>query len=212
MPAASRRATSAAVATPHQGKGGGGRAAGGFRSEGWLSPAFKTEAISTGIGFDVTLPEVPPGRLQVTRKAGIRIFPVSNACPRKKKISRVGPTGAFPSRGSGLSRPIASRTRPGPSAATGEGGATVRSGGWITLTLTRIGSPTVARVRSTETSTWIGSTSTAISAAHGTARTAASRNHAAGRRGSGRSEEHTSELQSRLHLVCRLLLEKKKTS
>src|SRR3989449_3617451 len=34
-----------------------------------------------------------------------------------------------------------------------------------------------------------------------------------GHRGSrqGRSEEHTSELQSRLHLVCRLLLEKKKT-
>src|SRR5216684_6215909 len=32
------------------------------------------------------------------------------------------------------------------------------------------------------------------------------------RRGPGarRSEEHTSELQSRLHLVCRLLLEKKK--
>src|SRR2546422_4808942 len=28
-------------------------------------------------------------------------------------------------------------------------------------------------------------------------------------RESGRSEEHTSELQSRLHLVCRLLLEKK---
>src|SRR5687768_18511074 len=28
--------------------------------------------------------------------------------------------------------------------------------------------------------------------------------------GLGRSEEHTSELQSRLHLVCRLLLEKKK--
>src|SRR2546429_4568572 len=34
-----------------------------------------------------------------------------------------------------------------------------------------------------------------------------SRGHALG----GRSEEHTSELQSRLHLVCRLLLEKKKT-
>src|SRR2546422_1912851 len=32
------------------------------------------------------------------------------------------------------------------------------------------------------------------------------------RRRSGRSEEHTSELQSRLHLVCRLLLEKKKKS
>src|SRR2546422_3697385 len=30
--------------------------------------------------------------------------------------------------------------------------------------------------------------------------------------GAARSEEHTSELQSRLHLVCRLLLEKKKAS
>src|SRR2546422_2295160 len=30
--------------------------------------------------------------------------------------------------------------------------------------------------------------------------------------GTDRSEEHTSELQSRLHLVCRLLLEKKKKS
>src|SRR6266436_4309262 len=30
--------------------------------------------------------------------------------------------------------------------------------------------------------------------------------------GGHRSEEHTSELQSRLHLVCRLLLEKKKTT
>src|SRR5207247_5963079 len=32
-----------------------------------------------------------------------------------------------------------------------------------------------------------------------------------GRRGLLRSEEHTSELQSRVDLVCRLLLEKKKT-
>src|SRR2546422_5478521 len=31
-----------------------------------------------------------------------------------------------------------------------------------------------------------------------------------GRLRAARSEEHTSELQSRLHLVCRLLLEKKK--
>src|SRR5687768_17801616 len=31
-----------------------------------------------------------------------------------------------------------------------------------------------------------------------------------GNRNQRRSEEHTSELQSRLHLVCRLLLEKKK--
>src|SRR2546422_7135739 len=30
--------------------------------------------------------------------------------------------------------------------------------------------------------------------------------------GRQRSEEHTSELQSRLHLVCRLLLEKKKNN
>src|SRR3712207_7260470 len=29
--------------------------------------------------------------------------------------------------------------------------------------------------------------------------------------GNGRSEEHTSELQSRQYIVCRLLLEKKKT-
>src|SRR2546429_6968193 len=38
--------------------------------------------------------------------------------------------------------------------------------------------------------------------------------HAPGESGEpeqGRSEEHTSELQSRLHLVCRLLLEKKNT-
>src|SRR3712207_7809136 len=33
-----------------------------------------------------------------------------------------------------------------------------------------------------------------------------------GRNLPGRSEEHTSELQSRQYLVCRLLLEKKKTS
>src|SRR2546429_1715720 len=33
---------------------------------------------------------------------------------------------------------------------------------------------------------------------------------AASARSTPRSEEHTSELQSRLHLVCRLLLEKKK--
>src|SRR5258705_6828989 len=36
------------------------------------------------------------------------------------------------------------------------------------------------------------------------------RPHRAGRTTAGRSEEHTSELQSLRHLVCRLLLEKKK--
>src|SRR2546422_7845355 len=45
------------------------------------------------------------------------------------------------------------------------------------------------------------------------ARICARRRHAesqASCHGYWRSEEHTSELQSRLHLVCRLLLEKKK--
>src|SRR3712207_6907757 len=36
------------------------------------------------------------------------------------------------------------------------------------------------------------------------------RPHARGAAARGRSEEHTSELQSRQYLVCRLLLEKKK--
>src|SRR5947209_14093434 len=35
--------------------------------------------------------------------------------------------------------------------------------------------------------------------------------HPAAEKDAGRSEEHTSELQSRQYLVCRLLLEKKKT-
>src|SRR5439155_21557633 len=38
----------------------------------------------------------------------------------------------------------------------------------------------------------------------------AARDGGGGRPGYARSEEHTSELQSRGHLVCRLLLEKKK--
>src|SRR2546429_6796974 len=40
--------------------------------------------------------------------------------------------------------------------------------------------------------------------------TAGSDHHCSRRKRDDRSEEHTSELQSRLHLVCRLLLEKKK--
>src|SRR2546422_7188716 len=42
------------------------------------------------------------------------------------------------------------------------------------------------------------------------ARAVRHRDHAGSNRQILRSEEHTSELQSRLHLVCRLLLEKKK--
>src|SRR2546422_3228401 len=45
----------------------------------------------------------------------------------------------------------------------------------------------------------------AVAAGAGLARAAST----AGSTTSPRSEEHTSELQSRLHLVCRLLLEKK---
>src|SRR2546429_4248634 len=41
-------------------------------------------------------------------------------------------------------------------------------------------------------------------------RRAEARDCGGGPPGALRSEEHTSELQSRLHLVCRLLLEKKK--
>src|SRR3712207_7312293 len=48
------------------------------------------------------------------------------------------------------------------------------------------------RVRSDCSTFWAGVTLTAL------------------RDGEGRSEEHTSELQSRQYLVCRLLLEKKK--
>src|SRR2546429_3744766 len=45
-------------------------------------------------------------------------------------------------------------------------------------------------------------------AGHGRRARVRAARHDTGRR--ARSEEHTSELQSRLHLVCRLLLEKKK--
>src|SRR5687768_17972989 len=47
----------------------------------------------------------------------------------------------------------------------------------------------------------VGSKATTIILSYGTGTSPSSR---------ARSEEHTSELQSRLHLVCRLLLEKKK--
>src|SRR3712207_7831279 len=51
--------------------------------------------------------------------------------------------------------------------------------------------------RTTRTSTW-------------TSRAPATRSTSCTRASCGRSEEHTSELQSRQYLVCRLLLEKKK--
>src|SRR5207253_9211731 len=59
--------------------------------------------------------------------------------------------------------------------------------------------------RRTESSPW----GTAGASSCGCERTRGSRSGRSARR-SRRSEEHTSELQSRGHLVCRLLLEKKK--
>src|SRR3712207_6996651 len=58
---------------------------------------------------------------------------------------------------------------------------------------------------SAPSSTWRGGRSAACTAARAERR-AAARSASA----SARSEEHTSELQSRQYLVCRLLLEKKK--
>src|SRR2546429_5344585 len=53
-------------------------------------------------------------------------------------------------------------------------------------------------------------TALAVNATTGALTLVAGSPFAIGAGGSYRSEEHTSELQSRLHLVCRLLLEKKK--
>src|SRR6266481_8296154 len=57
------------------------------------------------------------------------------------------------------------------------------------------------------TSCWIAWLSSAIV---GFSRSSNSRRSRRRRLAHGRSEEHTSELQSQFHLVCRLLLEKKK--
>src|SRR5687768_17838401 len=54
------------------------------------------------------------------------------------------------------------------------------------------------------------STSPRRASAASSARTRTRRTRRSSSTTSTRSEEHTSELQSRLHLVCRLLLEKKK--
>src|SRR2546422_3700475 len=72
------------------------------------------------------------------------------------------------------------------------------------------------RPRRTAAQPWSAATSRrrrALSSGRESASFPTSASPAGGRRGSSckRSEEHTSELQSRLHLVCRLLLEKKKT-
>src|SRR5207247_7475606 len=62
---------------------------------------------------------------------------------------------------------------------------------------------------------WDGGTGGGAAGDHGDRIGAAARRKSRGRRrrvwARRRSEEHTSELQSRVDLVCRLLLEKKKT-
>src|SRR3712207_9069411 len=66
---------------------------------------------------------------------------------------------------------------------------------------------------SSSTSTWSWSTSRPACACTQWRRTTGSTSSlpfSAGRKRKVRSEEHTSELQSRQYLVCRLLLEKKK--
>src|SRR6266487_2678888 len=70
-----------------------------------------------------------------------------------------------------------------------------------------------ANTRSSETRCWrrTSSTTARISASSPPVRDwCAGRNQFQHRFGLSRSEEHTSELQSPVHLVCRLLLEKKK--
>src|SRR3712207_6986101 len=83
-------------------------------------------------------------------------------------------------------------------------------------TLFRSGQPGTGNLvcfKTTTTTTTPGTTTTTVPPVDGkcppgTSSGGSSGN--AGQPGTGRSEEHTSELQSRQYLVCRLLLEKKK--
>src|SRR5258705_9779180 len=68
--------------------------------------------------------------------------------------------------------------------------------------------PISTRRRRSSPSSW--STAPSAATSTGTRRAPPSSTRCAGRRQRCRSEEHTSELQSLRHLVCRLLLEKKK--
>src|SRR2546430_12120388 len=70
--------------------------------------------------------------------------------------------------------------------------------------------PYTTLFRSARSASWPSTTTTGESPA-ATARRAARRSSDSLPGGRSRSEEHTSELQSQSNLVCRLLLEKKKT-
>src|SRR2546427_9384117 len=69
---------------------------------------------------------------------------------------------------------------------------------------------TLFRSPTRRTSGWRGSSPSTRTSGWPKTRRRASRRGSGARTRSGRSEEHTSELQSQSNLVCRLLLEKKK--
>src|SRR2546422_7531806 len=70
------------------------------------------------------------------------------------------------------------------------------------------GSPSTATMRGSRRRTWSHASYKKANSRSRPISVSASKRRS--RRSETRSEEHTSELQSRLHLVCRLLLEKKK--
>src|SRR3712207_8151734 len=76
--------------------------------------------------------------------------------------------------------------------------------------------PTLSRSAASSRSSATSTASTSVTSGPARTRSVCSRACARGSAratpGSRRSEEHTSELQSRQYLVCRLLLEKKKKS
>src|SRR2546422_7804666 len=78
----------------------------------------------------------------------------------------------------------------------------------MSQSMRRSGSNSISRYPSCDSTTRIRSGGRRTVSAFATAR--ATRAAGRPRCPDRRSEEHTSELQSRLHLVCRLLLEKKK--
>src|SRR5690606_40783195 len=83
----------------------------------------------------------------------------------------------------------------GPSAATSCAGASTASPASIGADADRVVAAAATAAAATGAAAWVS-----VAAAGSCSAT----------RGFGRSEEHTSELQSRENLVCRLLLEKKK--
>src|SRR5205809_1831842 len=84
------------------------------------------------------------------------------------------------------------------------------SGGRSNAMLTHTGRRRTSSVSQASAPPRCPSFKSAMSRARSTASERQAASGSTSRSGRRRSEEHTSELQSRLHLVCRLLLEKKK--